>query len=258
MKKLLSILILGTVIANTGYAAYAVHDASAIAQEAKTYAETAKLVALEAQKVAAAAQDLESLAPQELKDILDAYKTTSSAVNSIIADGNNIYNAGTSLQNIQQVYEDKFRTLDPRTINYSDYRQSYRDANSILADDTISFQRKLNLLQKQLQTEQKNLQSLLQKNNKVKGNVQAQQLANSIAASQASIQTIQFGMEQLRKERQLALEQAELKRKQNLETLLDKLSEENRAYTANLDTKSTIKLSATSPFEKYGKLSWSK
>lgn len=258
MKKIFSLIFLSILASNTVYAAYAVHDASSIAQEAKSYAETAKLVALEAQKVAQTAQDLTSLAPKELQDILDAYKTVSSSVNSIIADGNNIYNAGTSLENIQQAYEDKFRTLDPRTITYNDYRQSYRDAQSVLADDTLSYQRKYNLLQKQLEQEQKNLKNLLNKNSSVKGNVQAQQIANSIAASQANIQGIQFAMEELQKQRKLEMEQAELKRQQNLEALMDKINEENLKYIENLDTTSTIKLSSTSPFEKYGHCSWSK
>ena len=258
MKKFLNLVVFAMLISQSAYAAYVVHDASAIAQETKSYAETAKLVALEAQKVAQAAQDLTSLAPKEIQDIMNAYKTTASAVNSIIADGNNVYNAGTSLQNIQQVYENKFRTLDPRTITYSDYRTENRKVNTDLANATIQYQKQYNALQKQLEQEQKNLQKLLQQNQNVKGNVQAQQIANYIAACQVNIQAIQFAMEALKKQRQLELEQAELKRKENLENLIDKINQENKEFVESLDTKSTIKLTDTSPFAKYGRLTWSK
>lgn len=258
MKKLLKLLLLSLVVCNTGYATYPVHDASSIAQEAKSYAETAKLVALETQKVAMAAQDLTSLAPQELQDILSAYKTTAFSINSIISDGNYIYNAGSSLQDIHQVYENKFRRLDPRTITYSDYRQSYRDNNEELTKDTEKYQVRYNLLMQQLQQEQKNLQKLLEQNKNVKGNVQAQQIANSIAACQANIQAIIMALEQLRKQRQGDLEMAELRRKENLENLMDRIAKENSEYIEKLDTTSTIKLTATSPFEKYGRVTWSR
>ncbi len=259
MKKLLNLIFLITFMVNTvAYATYPVYDASSVAQEAKSYAETAKLVALEAQKVAMAAQDLTSLAPSEVQDILSAYKTTAASVNSIIADGNYIYNAGTSLQNIQQVYENRFRTLDPRTITYSEYRAENRKVNTELANDTIKYQERYNRLQAQLEIEQKNLQKLLKQNESVKGNLQAQQIANYIAACQTNIQAIQFAIEELRKERQLFLEQTKLKQKENLENLLDKINKENSEYIESLDTKATIKLTDTSPFEKYGRVTWSR
>ncbi len=189
-------------------------DSKNIAQQIKTYSETVKVVSNTAQQIVLMTKELESL-PNAL---LSRYKNeVGSQVEDVRTVFDNVGGVFKGVENVKTQWKDDMTKITLADVDTT--ITAAKNAENKMLDtqyqDHLKIATAFSSLNKELDKHMDRIQELMEQSKHVKGNKQAQQLANQLAAEEIAANNIKIKILAMTETQKFKEAQAEIVRKQN-------------------------------------------